>query len=107
MYVRSDAESGQPTQAGPLGTAAPVQARAARPRLRWRAVIHAGEKFDPARGQQPVAWHLADCDDPARLEAHCKIGRHLITSDGNPDGHCHVTGACPRCVAATSPGGPS
>ena len=107
MHVHSDAESGRPTQAGPLGTAVPVQPRAAGPRLRWRAVIHAGQKFDPARGQQPVAWHLADCDDPARLEAHCKIGRHLITSDGNPDGHCRVAGACPRCVAATSPGGPS
>ena len=102
MRVHSDAESSRPRQAGPLETAVPVQAREARTRLRWRAVIHAGQKFDPARGQQPVAWHLADCHDPARPEAHCEIGRHLLARDGNPDGHCQVAGACPRC-----PGGQS
>ena len=103
MRVQSDAESSRPKQTGPAESAVPVQAREARQRLRWRAVIHAGPKFDPARGQQPVAWHLAECDHPARPEAHCDIGRHLIAIDGNPDGHCQVAGVCPRCPAATSP----
>ena len=27
--------------------------------------------------------------------------RHLIATDGNPDGHCYVGGACPRCPEAS------
>jgi len=104
MRVQSDAESSQPRQAGPFESGVPTQARGGRARLRWRAVIHAGQKLDPARGLQPVAWHLADCDDPARSEAHCDVGRHLLATDGNPDGHCLVGGACPRCPDASSPG---
>jgi hypothetical protein len=70
------------------------------PRLRWRVVIHAGEKIDASRGQQPLAWHLAECANPASPEAHCDIGRRLIATDGNPDGHCLIGGTCPRCEQA-------
>jgi len=70
------------------------------PRLRWRVVIHAGEKIDPSRGQQSLAWHLAECGDPPSAEAHCDIGRRLIATDGNPDGHCLIGGVCPRCDQA-------
>jgi hypothetical protein len=70
------------------------------PRLRWRVVIHAGEKIDPSRGQQSLAWHLAECGDPSSSEAHCDIGRRLIATDGNPDGHCLIGGICPRCDQA-------
>jgi hypothetical protein len=71
------------------------------PRVRWRAVVHVGQRFDAARGQQPLAWHLVGCDDPARPEAHCALGRHLLATDGNPDGHCWVGGTCPRCPVPT------
>jgi hypothetical protein len=72
------------------------------PRLRWRVVIHAGEKIDPSRGQQSLAWHLAECSSPASLEAHCDVGRRLIAADGNPDGHCLIGGVCPRCEQAAA-----
>jgi len=104
MRVQSDGESSQPRRAAPFEAGVPTQPRGGRVRLRWRAVIHPGQKLDPARGLQPVAWHLADCDDPARSEAHCDVGRHLLATDGNPDGHCLVGGACPRCPDATRPG---
>ena len=104
MRVQSDAESIRPRQAGSFESSVPTEAQGGRPRLRWRAVVHPGQKLDPARGVQPVAWHLADCDDPARAEAHCDVGRHLLASDGNPDGHCRVGGVCPRCPDAASPG---
>jgi hypothetical protein len=97
MVTQSDDGSSQQRQPSPAEQAAPTQERGPRPRLRWRAVIHPGDKLDPARGVQAVAWHLADCDDPSRSEAHCDVGRHLLASDGNPDGHCHVAGVCPRC----------
>ena len=70
------------------------------PRLRWRVVIHAGEKIDPSRGQQSLAWHLAECTDPSSRDAHCDVGRRLIAADGNPDGHCLIGGVCPRCEQA-------
>jgi hypothetical protein len=103
MRAQSDAESSRPSRARPAEPGVPPRTRDSRARLRWRAVIHAGQKFDPARGQQPVAWHLAECDDPAQWEAHCDIGRHLMATDGNPDGHCQVAGVCPRCPQPTGP----
>ena len=101
MRVQSNTESTHPKQAGLFESALRPLARDTQTRLRWRAVIHPGQKLDPARGLQPVAWHLADCDDPGRAEAHCDLGRHLLASDGNPDGHCLVGGFCPRCVGAS------
>ena len=98
MRTTSDAQSNTPKRPGLAEDAAHLQsATTGRPRFRWRAVVSAGQKLDPARGVQPVAWHLAECDDPWRSEAHCEIGRHLIATDGNPDGHCFVAGICPRC----------
>ena len=72
------------------------------PRLRWRVVIHPGEKLDSSRGQQSLAWHLATCADPRNPEAHCDVGRRLMATDGNPDGHCLMSGACPRCQEAAA-----
>ena len=103
MRTQRDIESSRPSEAGPAAPGVHPRARDEGARLRWRAVIHAGQKLDPARGQQPVAWHLADCDDPSRAEAHCDIGRHLIATDGNPDGHCQVAGICLRCPQPTGP----
>jgi hypothetical protein len=105
MQVQSETDSSQPSRAGPAEPGVHTQAREGRARLRWRAVIHAAQKLDPARGQLPVAWHLADCGDPSRAEAHCEMGRHLIATDGNPDGHCRVAGVCPRCPETTGLGG--
>src|SRR5262249_13076458 len=102
MRVTNDAESSKPRRPGLAEEAAHLQSAAAgRPRFRWRAVIHAGQKIDPARGLQPVAWHLAECEDTWRSESPCEIGRHLIATDGNPDGHCYVHGTCPRCPEAS------
>ena len=105
MRVQGDAESSRPRQTGLFQSDRPLPMGGTRARLRWRAIIHAEQKLDPARGQPPVAWHLADCDDPARSEAHCELGRRLLASDGNPDGHCRVAGTCPRCLEDTHPGG--
>ena len=97
MKLQSDAESSPPKRSSPDALGKPLVQTAPR-RFRWRAVIHsAGKKLDPSGNQPTVAWHLADCDTPTDVEAHCEIGRHLIALDGNPDGHCFVNGACPRC----------
>jgi hypothetical protein len=101
MPIQSDAESSPPKRGSadelgqPLVKVAPRQ-------FRWRAIIHAGAKLDPTSRQPSVAWHLAECDEPGRPERHCPIGQHLISLDGNPDGHCQVGGACPRCPDATA-----
>jgi hypothetical protein len=98
MPIQSDAETKPPRRAAdetgqPLVKVAPRQ-------FRWRAVIHASGKLDPTSRGASVAWHLADCDEPGRADKHCAIGQHLISVDGNPDGHCQVGGACPRCPEA-------
>jgi hypothetical protein len=103
MCAQSDHRSSQPRHPGPFEPGGPTQARNVRARLRWRAVIRTGEKLGPARGLEAVAWHLADCDDPTRAEAHCDVGRHLLATDGNPDGHCRVAGVCPRCPDTSGP----
>ena len=103
MRVQSDTQSSRPSRAGPAEPGVHPRTRDGGARLRWRAVIHPGDRFDAARGQQPVAWHLAECEDPARAEAHCAIGRHLMATDGNPDGHCQAAGVCLRCPQPTGP----
>jgi hypothetical protein len=95
MQVESDAENSQSQASGSAAASTP-------PRFRWRAIVRVGQRFDAARGHQSLAWHLADCADPAQLEAHCELGRHLIATDGNPDGHCLVDGSCPRCPATAT-----
>ena len=52
MRVQSDAESGRPGRAGPAEPGVHPRTRDGGARLRWRAVMHAGQKVDPARGQQ-------------------------------------------------------
>jgi hypothetical protein len=91
-----DAESSPPRRGSADELGKPLVQTVPR-RFRWRAVIHSGKKVDSSSGGPSVSWHLADCDDPASAEAHCEIGRHLIATDGNPDGHCQVGGTCPRC----------
>jgi hypothetical protein len=101
MPVSQDAESHRPTRPTQSVSFAQVSA-SDRGRLRWRAIVHVGPKLDASRGQQPLAWHLADCTDPERPEAHCDVGRLLMVPDGNPDGHCQIDGACPRCAGSSS-----
>jgi hypothetical protein len=97
VKIQNDAESSPPRRSNsPDALGKPLIKTVAR-RFRWRAVIHSGRKVDSTSGQPTVAWHLAECDDPQRTEAHCETGQHLIALDGNPDGHCFVGGACLRC----------
>ena len=69
-------------------------------RLRWRVVVRTEGHFDPARATRPLAWHLVDCAEPPRADAHCLEGRRRLASGGDPEGHCLVDGACPRCSDA-------
>jgi hypothetical protein len=63
-------------------------------RLAWRAVVHTRDR-ENARTE----WHLAACSSPASPLAHCPEGRRLLTSDGDPAGHCLVDAACGLCGA--------
>jgi hypothetical protein len=103
MPVQSDVLSSRPRKASPSDSIVLTQSGAARARLRWRAIAHPGQKLDPARGVQPIAWDVADCDVATRLEGHCDVGRHLLATDGNPDGHYLVGGTCPRCPNVSTP----
>jgi len=38
-----------------------------------------------------------ECSDPAQLERHSANGRRLLADWADPDGHCLIDGACPRC----------
>jgi hypothetical protein len=97
VKIQSDAESTPPRRSSSPDALGKPLIKTVERRFRWRAVIHSGRKVDSTSGQPTVAWHLAECDDPQRTEAHCEIGRRLIALDGNPDGHCYVGGACLRC----------
>ncbi len=103
MPVGGDAESHRPKRPGQPVSFAQVSAPD-RGRLHWRAIVRVGPKLDASRGQQPLAWHLTECTNPGSSEAHCEVGRLLMVTDGNPDGHCQIDGACPRCAgpAATT-----
>jgi hypothetical protein len=102
MPILGDAESHGPIRPAPARSFARVQAPD-RGRLRWRAIVRVGQKLDASRGQQPLAWHLVECAEPSRSGNHCEVGRLLMATDGNPDGHCLVEGACPRCPEAVTP----
>ena len=69
-------------------------------RLRWRVVVRTEGHLDPSRATRPLAWHLVGCPDPARADAHCVEGCRLLSAGGDPEGHCLIDGACPRCAAA-------
>ena len=105
MPIIGDAESHGPRRPAPSAPRAPVQTPRSE-RLHWRAVVHVGGKLDAARGQPPLAWHLAACAAPDRPESHCEVGRLLMATDGNPDGHCQIDAACPRCREPSGPLGP-
>ncbi len=102
MPILGDTESHGPIRPAPSTTFGRVLAPD-RGRLRWRAIVRVGPKLDASRGQQPLAWHLVGCVEPRRPDSHCDVGRLLIETDGNPDGHCLADGACPRCPGPGMP----
>ena len=67
-------------------------------RLHWRVIVHSSGKLDPSRSSHRMAWHLVECADPAGEGSHCAHGQSLLASGGDPDGHCLVNDACPRCA---------
>jgi hypothetical protein len=69
------------------------------PRLHWRVVVQTNGKLDPSRPSRPLAWHLATCRAPDVVDAHCAYGRRLVSAGGDPEGHCLLDSACPRCAA--------
>jgi len=46
-----------------------------------------------------MEWHLAGCTEPGNPEAHCATGQALMKDGIDPDGHCLIDDACPRCAA--------
>jgi hypothetical protein len=68
------------------------------PRLRWRVVVKTPGRLDASQPARPLAWHLAACVDPVLPEAHCAEGQQLLAAGGDPDGHCLLDAACPRCA---------
>ena len=63
-------------------------------RLAWRAVVRMRD-----RNTVSTEWHLAACSASADADAHCPEGRGLISTTGDPEGHCLIGGQCPRCDA--------
>jgi hypothetical protein len=72
-------------------------------RLRWRVTVSSNGRLDPSRAVRALAWHLVDCADPLRPDAHCATGQQLLADGADPDGHCLIDGACPRCAASEPP----
>jgi hypothetical protein len=66
-------------------------------RLRWRVVVRTEGQLDQSRATRPLAWHLASCSAAELADAHCRAGGQLLARGDDPDGHCLVDGACPRC----------
>jgi hypothetical protein len=66
-------------------------------RLQWRVVVRPGSRVDPAKATLPLTWHLVTCTDWFMADAHCDEGQRLLAQVSDPDGHCLVGGACPRC----------
>jgi hypothetical protein len=77
-----------------------VSAKVADNRLYWRVVVRTEGRLDPSRSVGPMEWHLAQCTDAANAAAHCGVGQALMANGTDPDGHCLVDGACPRCGVA-------
>jgi hypothetical protein len=102
MPILGDTESKGPVRPAQSTSFTKVQAPDRGP-LRWRAIVRVGQKLDASRGHQPLAWHLVDCVETARADAHCDVGRLLMATDGNPDGHCLVDATCPRCAGLGTP----
>ena len=68
-------------------------------RLHWRVIVQSASKQDGSRGGPKMAWHLVECADPLLEAAHCPAGRLLLSGGADPDGHCLIDGACPRCAS--------
>jgi len=65
-------------------------------RLVWRAIVHVRDRDSV----QHTEWHLATCSNVTDEAAHCPEGRRLMSTVGEPDGHCMVGRRCGRCKAA-------
>lgn len=72
------------------------QARAGE-RLHWRALVRTNGALESSRATHGLSWHMVECADPTQLEAHCPLGVEMLSAGADPDGHCLVDGACPRC----------
>lgn len=75
------------------------QARAGQ-RLHWRAIVSTTGVLESSRTSHSLMWHMVECADPTRLDAHCAVGVELLSTGADPDGHCLVDAACPRCALA-------
>ena len=87
----------------PLQPERVVSRAAVNSRLRWRVVVRTEGHLDPSRVTPPLAWHVIDCSEAGRAEAHCPEGRRLLTAGGDPEGHCLIDGDCARCPDAPAP----
>jgi len=76
-----------------------MTAKVAGARLYWRVVVRTVGHLDPSRSVGPMEWHLAGCTEPGNQEAHCATGQALMKDGIDPDGHCLIDDACPRCAA--------
>jgi hypothetical protein len=72
-------------------------------RLHWRAHVPTSGALETSRAAQGLSWHLVECADATRLDAHCPVGVGRLSTGTDPDGHCLVDGACPRCALANAP----
>ena len=54
------------------------------------------------RAARPLAWHLVECSDASVPEAHCAVGRRLLSDGADPDGHCLIDGTRPRKEGAVT-----
>jgi len=68
-------------------------------RLRWRVIVHSASTQDGSHGGPKMAWHMVECADPLLQAAHCMEGRLRLSAGSDPDGHCLIGDACPRCTA--------
>ena len=72
-------------------------------RLHWRVTVQSASKQDGSQGGPKMAWHLVECADAVLAAAHCSEGRVLLAAGADPDGHCLVDEACPRCGVLNAP----
>ena len=76
-------------------------------RLHWRAIVRTTGALESSRGSHSLMWHLVECADPARPDAHCPEGLRLLSAGADPDGHCLVDAECPRCAVANASAPPA
>ena len=76
-------------------------------RLHWRAHVRTTGVLETSRTSHGLSWHLVECADPTQLDSHCPVGVDKLSTGADPDGHCLVDGACPRCELANAPEAPA